>query len=202
MSRARQRADRIREEIPIAQVLSDYGYPVHATYGGEEQFSCDLHGDGTDSKPSARVYPDSQSFYCFACDRTRDAIQLVREKEGKSFWDAVKALESRYGLGRMEYEDEGEGWNTPTPEAGLGAAIEEITDTEISFEEVAQRTNRFLDNITADRSLPLGAVVRLWEAYDKIMFYREKDLLPEDKGKTGMAMIRQRAFEKLKEASR
>ena len=199
MSRARQRADRIREEIPITQVLADYGYTIHADYGGEQQFSCDLHGDGSDSKPSARVYPDSNSAYCFACDRTRDAIGYVQEKEGKSFWDAVKALESRYGLGGMEYEDDGEGWSQKAPEAGLGAAITEITTTTEPFDKVAKRTRTFLDSLTSGKDLPLGAITRLWEAYDKIMYYRDKDLLPEDKGKIGMEKIRLRAFEKLKE---
>jgi len=65
MSRARQAADRIREEIPIARVLADYGYNIHGDGGDrEQQFQCDLHGDGQDNKPSARVYPDSDSWYC------------------------------------------------------------------------------------------------------------------------------------------
>lgn len=202
MSRAKQRADRIREEIPIAQVLADYGYAVHSSYGGEEQFSCDLHGDGSDSKPSARVYPDTNSAYCFACDRSRDAIQYVREKEGVSFWDAVKLLESRYNLGHMEYEDEGEGWSKAAPEAGVMAAIEAATTSTEPFEAVANRTLTFLDGLTEGKDLPLGAIVRLWEAYDKLIYYWDKELIPEDKAKAGMEMVRQKAFQKLKETSK
>lgn len=64
-SQARARADRIREKIPIVQLLEDFGYGVRASGGDrEQQFSCNLHGDGQDNKPSARVYPDSDSWYC------------------------------------------------------------------------------------------------------------------------------------------
>ncbi len=99
MGRAKESADRIRSEVPIVEVLYEYGYQVHPDGGDrEQQFSCDLHGDGADTKPSARVYPDSSSFHCFACGRSRDAITLVREKENVSFWGAVKWLEAKYNL--------------------------------------------------------------------------------------------------------
>ena len=99
MGRAREAADRIRAEVPIVDVLYDYGYRVHPDgEDREQQFSCDLHGDGSDTKPSARVYPESASFHCFACGRSRDAITLVREKEGVEFWQAVKMLEAKHNL--------------------------------------------------------------------------------------------------------
>ena len=79
MGRAKDAADRIRAEVPIVDVLYGYGYAVHPDgEDREQQFSCDLHGDGADTKPSARVYPDGGSFHCFACGRSRDAITLVR----------------------------------------------------------------------------------------------------------------------------
>ena len=64
-SRNARRVAQIKASVPIIQLLSDYGYHVHL--GGdyqEQQFSCDLHGDGRDGKPSARAYPASNSFYC------------------------------------------------------------------------------------------------------------------------------------------
>jgi len=106
-SRAVKRADRIREMIPIVQVLADYGYDVRADGGDrEQQFPCNLHGDGFDLKPSARVYPDSQSWYCFGCDLSRDAIATVRGNEGLSFWEAVRKLEQVYELPPLPWADE------------------------------------------------------------------------------------------------
>lgn len=82
MSRGKKRADRIRAEIPIQRVLADYGYNIDGGYDGEQQFSCDLHGDGRDNKPSGRVYPSSGSWYCVAVDErvlTSDGWTTLRD---------------------------------------------------------------------------------------------------------------------------
>lgn len=203
MSRGRQRADRIRDQVSITQVLQDYGYTVHAGYDGEQQFSCDLHGDGQDSKPSARVYPDSGSWYCFACDRTRDAIQTTREKEGLDFWGAVKALESRYGLGRMVYEEEAE--QDRDPAQGFAAEIKNATTTAATstaaattWENEQHRAFRFLDGLTLGKDLPLGSLLKLWEAYDKVCYLVDKEMLTEDKAKAAISKVREKAMEMLK----
>lgn len=198
MSRARQRADRIHNEIPISQVLSDYGYAIHSGYDGEQQFSCDLHGDGTDNKPSARVYPESASWYCFACDRTRDAIQTVREKEGLDFWGAVKALEQRYGLSRMEYEEEAESQRPPAQ--GVVEEVEDRTSTTkaTTWEDEHRRTWKFLDGLTVDKVLPLPTLLKLWEAHDKVSYLVQKGGLPEEKGKEAIEKVLNRAKELLR----
>lgn len=90
--------DEIHQKIAIVDVLIDYGYHV-GDYGERTQsFSCDLHGDGRDTRPSAVVYPETGSFYCFACGTQRDSIDLVRIKEDLSFVDAVKHLVDKYKI--------------------------------------------------------------------------------------------------------
>lgn len=59
-----QRVARIQEAGDILELLAYYGYQVRSEYHTEQQFSCDLHGDGNDGKPSARVYPDTNSWFC------------------------------------------------------------------------------------------------------------------------------------------
>ena len=56
------RVERIRNAIAITDLLSELGYHVQPG-DREQQFGCDLHGT-RDTKPSARVYPDSNSWYC------------------------------------------------------------------------------------------------------------------------------------------
>lgn len=158
------RAERIRNHVRIAQVLYDYGYNVQPV-DREQQFSCDLHGDGRDSKPSARVYPDSGSFHCFACGMSRDAISLVKEKEGVEFKEACTFLEAKYGLPEWVYRKES---NT-----------EQEPEKEHVFEEASRRVNTFLSNMKGD-GVNLRKLAKWWEAYDMACYYaREKS---PDKG--------------------
>lgn len=163
MSRAKRSADRVREEVPIVRVLFDYGYQVDPRAEDyEQQFCCDLHGDGKDSKPSARVYPGGGQFFCFACGRSRDVIALVQEKEGLDFWKALKIIESRYGLAPLPWEPEDE--RPPTPLQ----IIEESLRPRESAEDALQRLNRFLLGLTRERSLTPEKCAGLWEAYDRV----------------------------------
>jgi hypothetical protein len=196
-SRAAQRADRIRAEIPILQVLSDYGYPVHPGGGDrEQQFSCDLHGDGTDSKPSARVYPASDGFYCFACGISRDAIRLTREKEGIGFWEACRRLETRYGLPTLPWTDERE-----EPQRNITADIAASFKTYRSFEEEKKRVTTLLDSLTQDRDLPLERLLAAWEALDRISYLHVKERMTEPTAKEALVQLRHRVLERLQEVN-
>lgn len=167
MGRGKEVADRIRAEVPIVDVLYRYGYQVHPDgEDREQQFSCDLHGDGTDTKPSARVYPESSSFHCFACGRSRDAITLVREKEGVSFWEAVKWLESQYGLKPLP-------WSGPE-EAEKDLVLTKVAealsmDTSMSSEAVLARVYRLIDTLCREREVRPEECAALWEAHDKVV---------------------------------
>ena len=191
MSRAKKRADRLREAVPIQRYLADSGYPVDGSYEGEQQFPCNLHGDGIDNKPSARVYPVSKSWYCFSCDRTRDIIQTCREREGLGFWDAIRALERRYGLPTL-VDDGSEEDNPAGAEHGVTAEVVTLMDPtpDQTFEDEATRTERYLTNMTKDKDLPPDALLRLWEAFDKVRYLSEKAEVSEETAKAAMVKIR------------
>lgn len=163
VSRSRRRADRIRDAIPMVRVLSDYGYAVNPDGGDrEQQFQCDLHGDGRDGKPSGRVYPSSNSMYCFACGRARDAVALAMEKEGLSFGDAVTKLEGRYGLPPL-----------PDSPADLddekGSTLAEVlAEQPTSYTDAQARAELFLKRITSARALPMLDTLRLWQEFDRV----------------------------------
>mgnify|MGYP002877689164 CR=1 FL=1 len=187
MGRAKAAADRIRAEVPIVDVLYEYGYRVHPDgEDREQQFACDLHGDGSDSKPSARVYPETASFHCFACGRSRDAITLVREKEGVEFWQAVKMLESRYGLPTLPWSG---------PEVDPGKQTEDRVkkalqrDQSQSVEQVFSRIDRLVDSCCRERSVPPHQCAAWWEARDKVFHHYSKEIIPEDAAKTAAFRI-------------
>jgi DNA primase len=178
VGRAKKRADRIRESVPIVQVLSDYGYNVNPDGGErEQQFPCDLHGDGSDGKPSARAYPSSNSWFCFACGRPRDAIQTCREKEGLDFWGAVKALERRYALPEMPWEDDEE-----VADATLTEKVRNILQSGISREEMVARVRRRIEIATAERELPMDDVLRAWEDLDRVVYGFEHEEWTDARG--------------------
>ena len=177
MGRAKQAADRIRDEIPIVRVLADYGYTVHPEGGDrEQQFSCDLHGDGHDTKPSARVYPDSASFHCFACGRSRDAITLVQEKEGVDFWPAVKVLEGRYGLPSLPWTASTEAPRDMT----LRKVSEALSGSPQTSEEVLKRVERLVDALCRERSCTPAQCAALWEAHDRVFLLQDGNTASEE----------------------
>ncbi len=186
MGRAKAAADRIRAEVPIVDVLYEYGYHVHPDgEDREQQFSCDLHGDGADTKPSARVYPDSASFHCFACGRSRDAITLVREKEGIDFWPAVKALEARYGLDPLPWE----GPEEPRKDKAVHKINEALEHSAETTEQVLNRVSRIIDSCCRERSIPPEKCAAFWEAHDKVGLVHRDGKAPEASTKAAAAKV-------------
>lgn len=166
MSRAKKRADQIRALTEITRVLSDYGYNVNPDSGDrEQQFQCDLHGDGNDGTPSARAYPASNSWYCFACGRTRDAIQTCREKEGFDFWTAVKTLERRYRLPEVPWDDEGD-----TIEQSIADKVRRTLSAGVTREDLLKRIERRIELAVRDREVPLDVLLKAWEDYDRVVY--------------------------------
>ena len=74
----------------LEKVFDHYGYE----FNGQNKTCCPVHGEKT---PSFTYYPDSDSFYCFGCNISGDAIQLIREVEGCDFKQAVSLLEEILG---------------------------------------------------------------------------------------------------------
>lgn len=194
VSRLYRRRDRIKDEVPITQVLSFYGYRVTPD-SYEQQFPCDLHGDGQDNKPSARVYPQSNDWYCFACDQTRDAISTVEEKEGISFAEAIRVLEQRHNLPDLPWEDGDEYQRTKPLAEQLDEGFEQQGYR--SFDDERKRVERLLQGITQEHDLPMGTVLASWEAFDRICYEVAQENWNEDLGKQALEKLRTRVMNKL-----
>jgi DNA primase len=153
-----KRAERIKEGISVLKVLSDYGYDIYDD-GSEQQFRCDLHGDGSDNAPSARAYPESNSFFCFACGKSRDSIALVMEKEGVEFGKACSLLERKYGLSEWVYEKRADPFTS---------AEERYEQTPTDRALMERRIGSQLAQLTRDKVFDLATTLKLWEGYDLI----------------------------------
>lgn len=84
----------IKSKVSIYNVLNMYKIP----YIGEvkEQLNCPFHG--ADVKKSARVYPDTNTIFCWTCDKAWDVIEFVKEMEDLPFGSACNLLIKRFSV--------------------------------------------------------------------------------------------------------
>jgi hypothetical protein len=195
-SLAQARADRIREEVAITAVLEDLGYHVRGDADWrEQQFSCNLHGDGFDNKPSARVYPETASWYCFACDLSRDAIATVQANNGLEFWPAVKWIEAKYGLPPLK-------WDGPKKVSTLDEVMSSLRMDKTFDDDLARAVER-MDRLTKEKALPLRKILSFWEAMDKVVYNvrgpkGKGGPWSEKEGRAVLAKLQQHILEALK----
>ena len=183
-SRSRRRADRIRATVSMARILADYGYPINPDGGDrEQQYPCDLHGDGRDGKASGRLYPTSNSTYCFACGRARDGVAFTMEKEGLKFNEALDKIERRYALPPLPHSVEDEGDDSESIESMLA-------EKPASFEDESKRTEKFLRTITRNRALDMIVTLQLWAEFDRIQHGVSHESWADARGAAAMAVLR------------
>lgn len=182
-ARNNRRRDRIRLEIPLADLMNELGYNVHSGGGGEEQFCCDLHGDGHDNKPSARLYPNNTT-YCWACSVARDAVSYVRAKKGLEYTAALDWLEKEYKLPSLPFEDD-----DYSTKVNLYPDPVERDDT---FEGVTDRVRKQLDRFTVEKTLPLNTLLGFWGDFDRILYLVVEKVQDERSGMRNLLLLRER----------
>lgn len=85
----RERIERIKQETSIVDLIGRY--VKLRTSGNTLLGRCPFHNDRT---PSLAVYPNTRTFYCFACLKHGDVISFVQEIEHLSFGQALDTLDS------------------------------------------------------------------------------------------------------------
>ena len=193
MSRWKKRIDQIKQKVPINDLLIGYGYKVHGGgEGQEQQFPCDLHGSGRDNKPSARVYPASNSWYCFACDATRDAIGTVQAKQGLDFKDAVSFLEKKFKLTDIPWDDDDAARRAEVQKPSLTSVIHSSFHKNRTFADALKMTHSTLGWVTVDREVPMDTVLGFWEASDAVAWMVEQQQITEERGLQALAKLSDR----------
>lgn len=195
MSRSQRRLDRVKQ-IPLSKVLHHLGYGVSEHSQREQQFSCDLHGDGRDSKPSARLYNDEvgkESWFCFACGKARDAVSTYKDKYGISFVEALSKIEKDFNLPSMDWGDE-----PYQSKESIAKNLHSKLEKEQSLKDYEQSRSN-LDTVllfmTKERSATLPQTVSFWEAFDKINFMVRSGIIDENKALDLFQQIRAKVYE-------
>ena len=73
------------KEVPIESLLTSKFRKVGKTFLA----LCPLHNERS---PSFVIYPKSNSFFCYGCNKGGDAITFIKSLYGFSFVDAVRHL--------------------------------------------------------------------------------------------------------------
>lgn len=71
--------------------------------GQEEQLSCPFHGK--DNKPSARYYPDTDSMYCWTCQKSWDVFGYLGQKRDYDFGSSINFLLQKFGVDTSSLPD-------------------------------------------------------------------------------------------------
>lgn len=77
----------IKSHLSLLTVLTHYNIQPDKHH----QIKCPFHPD---DKPSCRIYPDTNTYHCFACGKTGDVIQFIQDKERITKHEAILKAES------------------------------------------------------------------------------------------------------------
>jgi DNA primase len=97
--------EQLKASVRIETVVGEY---VRLRRSGPSRYMglCPFHNE---KKPSFTVHVVHQFYKCFSCGVSGDVIKFVQEKEGLSFFEALKTLAERYGIPmpkRSQYSDD------------------------------------------------------------------------------------------------
>lgn len=73
----------IKKRLSILAVLQHYGIRPDRN----SHIKCPFHQDDS---PSCKIYPDTNTYNCFGCGKTGDAIQFIQDKENCGKHEALK----------------------------------------------------------------------------------------------------------------
>lgn len=91
-----QAARRAKDLVRLTDVLARYNLtPNRAGF-----LHCPFHSDDRDA--SLKIYPSTDSWYCFGCGEGGDVIDFVAKMERCSFAEALKKLNTDFCLGLEE----------------------------------------------------------------------------------------------------
>ena len=97
--------EQLKSSVDIVSVIGEY---VRLRRSGAQRYMglCPFHNE---KSPSFTVHVVHQFYKCFSCGVHGDVIKFVMEKDGLSFYEALKSLAERYGIAmpkRSQYADE------------------------------------------------------------------------------------------------
>jgi transposase-like protein len=88
----------VRAAITIAQVLALLGFTPRSDHVGQQRGPCPLHGSTHGTARCFSVNTNSNTFHCFKCNRSGNALDLWAEANRLSIYDAAIDLCQRLNV--------------------------------------------------------------------------------------------------------
>lgn len=85
----------ILQRVRVYDYLLEDGF-IRLKSDMEQQINCPFHG--ADNKPSARYYSETNSLYCWVCQKSWDPISYTMQKSNAGFIDALKMIVRKHKL--------------------------------------------------------------------------------------------------------
>lgn len=119
----------ILDVVDLTTVMLSYGVDfVYSPQGlPEVQFRCPFHGK--DDKPSARLYKETKSCYCWVCRKKWDVVSFIQEMEQKRYSEVISFIINKYHVDLSRIPDEPDIASSPDPE------ISDVNVTLIRFQK-------------------------------------------------------------------
>jgi hypothetical protein len=96
----------LKMAVPIADVIRQYT-GTDVSHAERRNINCPSPNH-MDRKPSAKIYPHSNSCNCFSCGYNADIIKIVQDNCGLDFREACKQLIEDFGLDEYAYSNKAE----------------------------------------------------------------------------------------------
>lgn len=91
---SRETINQVREQTDIVALIESKGVALTRA-GSRYKGLCPVHSERS---PSFNVNPDSQTYHCFGCGVSGDAIAFIQEVDGYNFTGAVEYLADEVGI--------------------------------------------------------------------------------------------------------
>jgi putative transposase len=88
----------VRAAITIAQVLALLGFVPQSDHHGQQRGACPFHGSNRRTARCFSVSTPAQSFHCFKCNRSGNALDLWTQANKLSIYDAALDLCQRLNI--------------------------------------------------------------------------------------------------------
>ncbi len=92
-----EKLNNLLSRVSFIDILRDK-YKVVSRGGNKYTVQCPFHKDGQETNPSMSVDDDKGVYKCFTCGAKGNIITYLKEKENKSFKEAVQYLGSRFSV--------------------------------------------------------------------------------------------------------